>query len=107
MKSEAHIIHATNLDLDKLAYAVSVAETSGCTDGTALRRNNCHGIMAWDKNGKRYPRYFKTKAESFVEFKRIWKRSYKIFPTYSLAVKWTGDENAARWLAIVKEKYYN
>jgi len=30
----------------KLAKAVSIAETSGCTTGTGLSKNNCHGIMA-------------------------------------------------------------
>lgn len=101
---------STPLDLDKLAIAVSVAETGGCKDGTALKRNNCFGIMQWDKQGRRSPKYYKTKEESFVDFKRIWsnpKGWYKgRFPDEFLASKWTGNDNPQSWLKNVKSVYY-
>ncbi len=93
------------LDLDKLAIAVSFAETGGCKDGTAIKRNNCFGIMQWN-NGKRSPRYFNSQKESFDEFKRIWNKSYKVFPTFALAQKWTGNDNPYNWLNTVNKHYY-
>jgi hypothetical protein len=92
-------------DLDRLAIAVSYAETGGCADGTALKRRNCFGIMSWSKNGQRYPRYFKTQEESFAEFKRIWRNYYRRFPDMKLAMKWTGSDNTEHWLNIVRTIY--
>lgn len=62
--------------------------------------------MQWDKKGNRSPRYFKAKEESFEAFKKIWEKSYKKFPDKSLAVKWTGNDNATTWLKNVTT-YYN
>lgn len=93
-------------DLDKLAHAVAFAETGHCTDGTAIKRNNCFGIMSWDKNGNRYPRYFKSHEESFTEFKRIWVKYYGRFPDKKLADKWTGKDKPDSWLQNVTT-YYN
>lgn len=93
------------VDLDRLARAVAIAETSNCTKGTGISKNNCHGIMSWTTTGKRYPRTFRTTVESYQEFKRIWGKYYKLFPTHELAVKWTGDERAKEWLDIVIKNY--
>lgn len=95
------------VNYDKLCRAIAVAETSGCTDGTAIKRKNCHGIMAWDKNGNRFPRYFKSHADSQKMCIDIWKRAYKHFPDISLAKKWTGNDKAQTWLSIVTAKYYS
>jgi len=62
--------------------------------------------MSWDKNGNRYPRYFKTKEDGFVEFKRIWSTYYKRFPDKQLADKWTGKDKPDSWLKNVTT-YYN
>ena len=94
-----------NVDYDKLCKAIAVAETSGCTDGTAIKRKNCHGIMAWDSQGNRYPRYFKSHAESQAACIALWKRAYVHFPDIKLATKWTGGDNSKIWLSIVKSKY--
>lgn len=93
------------VDYEKLCKAIAVAETSGCTDGTAIKRKNCHGIMAWDKNGKRFPRVFNSHAESQAACVSLWKRAYVRFPDQALAAKWTGGDNAKQWLATVKQKY--
>ena len=92
-------------DYDRLCKAISYAETGGCKDGTARGRNNCHGIMTWDKNGVRSPRYFKSHAESHAACVALWKRSYVEYPDYNLAKKWTGADNTANWLATVNQKY--
>jgi len=98
--------NVTSLDLDKLAFAVSMAETGGCKDGTAIKRNNCFGIMQWNKAGVRSPKYYKTQADSFADFKKIWSKHYKIFPNTHLAAKWTGNDNPVTWLKNVTH-YYN
>lgn len=91
-------------DLDKLAHAVAFAETAGCTDGTAIKRHNCFGIMHWP-NGKREPKYYKSHAESYADFKRIWSKNYGRFPDEALARKWTGNDHPDTWLANVRHKY--
>jgi len=105
-EQEAHPEVKQNLDLDKLSYAVSMAETGGCKDGTAIKRHNCHGIMQW-KNGVRSPKYFNSFEESNAAFKKIWAKSYKIFPTLTLARHWTGNDKPTTWLSIVKKYYYS
>ena len=109
-KTVDHVLSAqkmvtTDYDLDKLANAVATAETGLCKDGTARKRNNCHGIMQWHK-GIRSPRHFKTTEDSFIAFKEIWAKSYKRYPDISLARKWTGNDHAQRWLNTVNQ-YYN
>jgi hypothetical protein len=67
--------HTVEFDIDKFAHAVARHETGDCKKGNSAQRNNCFGIMTW-KNGKRSFRTFKTKEESYVEFKRIWSTHY-------------------------------
>lgn len=96
-------------DLDKLAHAVAFAETSSCTKGTAIKKKNCFGIMRfWIEKGvrKRTAKTYKSHEEGFADFKRIWSKSYGGFPTMAMAEKWTGKDNARRWLNNVT-KYYN
>jgi len=97
----------TDYDVVKLCKAIAVAETGGCKDGTARKRMNCHGIMAWDKQGNRYPKYFKSHEESHKECERIWSTYYKRFPDRSLAARWTGNDNADHWLNNVRTAYAN
>lgn len=93
-------------DLDKLAHAVAFAETASCTDGTAVRRKNCFGIMHWPNGpGSRTPKTYASHEESYADFKRIWSKFYGRFPDRALAVKWTGDDNADTWLSNVKFRY--
>lgn len=111
MKEQEAMPDAT-LDLDKLAMAVSHAETGGCKTGMALSKNNCFGIMQWSKTGVRSGKAFATHQDSFDEFKKIWSTHYKAFPDQSLADRWvnggkggTTDESRL-WLGIVKKYYY-
>ena len=93
------------LDLRKLSEAVAVAETSGCKRGAAISNNNCHGIMSWP-GGIRTLIKFNSTEESHRAFMDLWSRKYEEFPDIALARKYTGNDNAERWLAIVTN-YYN
>ena len=97
---------ANTLDLDRLAYAVAMAETGDCTKGAGLSRNNCFGLMSW-KNGVRYLRTYKTKEESYIDFKKTWSKYYKRFPDMALARTWTGNQTPKEWLANVSYHYQN
>lgn len=95
---------AYNVDLDALAYAIAIAETSNCTAGTGKSKNNCHGIFGVT-NGKYGPRTFLSTADSFAEFKRMWLRVYgDRFPTLADAQKYTANEGTY-WLRTVTVAY--
>jgi len=87
------------LDLDKLAYAVAMAETKDCWHNYwASVYNNCFWIMQWDKQGNRSYKRYNSKEESYKDFKRIWSNYYIIFPNLKLAKKWTGNDSPNTWL---------
>jgi hypothetical protein len=95
---------ARHVDLDRLAYAVAVAETSNCTKGTALSKNNCHGIFECVK-GKCGPKRFANTAQSHEAFKELWMRAYgDHFPTLADAKKYSGGPGDT-WLNRVKIAY--
>jgi len=91
-------------DIDKLAYAVAMAETGNCTKGYGKTRNNCFGIMSWP-NGRRTAKWYDSPEDSYNDFKRIWSEYYGSFPDYQMAKKWTGNDHPAIWLANVTEIY--
>ncbi len=95
----------SKIDYDKLANSIAFAETGGCKDGTAKKRNNCVGIMVW-KHGQRSPAYFASQQDSIEKAKEIWMKSYKVYPTLKEASIWTGSDHPARWLLAV-DQYYN
>ena len=90
-------------DLDRLSYAVAMAETKNCEVKTNFTvRGNCHGLIL--SNGIAY--FPSTEFEtSHDQFKDIWKRMYGRFPDYNLAVKYTGGDRAKDWLRIVNYYY--
>jgi len=100
------VVEEKALDMQKLAYAVAMAETNDCTKESGITKNNCFGIMEWDENGKRYIKYHNSKEESYADFIDIWSRLYKVYPTIAEAKRWTGDDNAKTWLKNVNF-YYN
>ena len=74
---------STKIDLDALARAVAVAETSGCSKGVGKSRNNCFGIR---RHGE-FVRYA-SREESFADFKQLWISRYgDTLPNYKLAQK--------------------
>lgn len=98
---------AGDVDMDKLAYAVGMYETTQCTNPnspTANARNNCHGIMTY-VNGKRTPRSFASTADSAAYFKTIWQKLYGGFPTLAQARTYSGNDRACTWLKQVHRFY--
>jgi hypothetical protein len=61
--------------------------------------------MQWDKKGVRSFKRYATCEESYADFKRIWAKSYKTFPTLKAAQVYSGNDRAHIWLANVKSKY--
>jgi hypothetical protein len=91
-------------DLDCIAYAVAIAETGDCTQGAGISNNNCFGIMHWP-NGIRQLKTYNSKEESYADFRKIWTQYYGGFPTYKMAVKWTGNDNPHTWLSNVTKAH--
>jgi hypothetical protein len=97
-------LQAKNVDLEKLAHAVAVAETGDCTKGTGVSKNNCHGIFGC-ANGKCGPRHFESKEQSYEEFQKLWITKYgDRFPTIKDARKYTASDGE-RWLNTVRVVY--
>ncbi len=96
---------AKHVDLDRLAYAVSIAETSHCTAGTGLSKHNCHGIIECNKGACAIKR-FATTNESFLAFKKLWMKAYgDHFPTLDDAKRYSGGPGDT-WLERVTIAYY-
>ena len=103
---------SSNVDIDKLAYAVAMAETGDCTKGYGLQYNNCFGL----KNGSIVPCetganrmcIFESKEEAYEAFKKVWLEGYgERFPTTADADAWTGKDRRDTWLNAVKQFYYD
>lgn len=98
------------VDLDKLAYCVGWHETKMCSSQgspTANAKNNCYGIMTWQR-GYRELKYYPTKEDSTKDFIRIWKRGYGgRIPTESDAIIYTGNDRARHWYLNVTSCYNN
>lgn len=45
--------------------------------------------MQWNKQGVRSFKSYKTKEDSYKDFKRIWEKYYKGLPNYSKAKKYS------------------
>jgi len=88
-------------NLDRLAHAVSVAESSGCL---RARHNNCHGIMTW-KDGYRRLKRYRTTEDSYEDFKSLWRRKYKAYPDLTLAIRYSGNDKPYTWLSHVNATY--
>jgi hypothetical protein len=97
-------LQAKNVNIQKLAYAVAVAETGDCTQGMGASKNNCHGIFGC-VNGSCGPREFSSKEESYAEFQKLWITKYgDRFPTLKDAQRYTYTDGQA-WLSTVKVVY--
>ena len=107
---EVKIDTKPDFDIDKLAKAVAMAETNNCTKGYGKTYNNCF----WIKSGKTAPcpKIGKSKMciyekpeDSYEAFKKIWSKWYKTHPNLNSAQRWTGHDNAVRWLSHVNLHY--
>lgn len=97
--------------IDKLAYAVAMAETKNCTLGYGKMYNNCIGL----KNGSIAPCkrignnnmcIYDKPEDSIAAFKEVWIKGYGGgYPTKRMAAVWTGNDRPDNWLANVKYYY--
>lgn len=94
-------------DIDRFAYAVAMAETGNCTVWNSAERNNCFGIMQWDKYWNRWYKSYETKEDSYKDFKRIWSSYYWEYPTRAMAIKYTWNDRVDTWLDNVMYFYHN
>ena len=100
----------TDIDLDRLAKAVAMAETNNCTKGYWKSYNNCFGIKNGNtapcpKIGKSKMCIYENPEDSYEAFKKIWSKWYKTHPNLNSAQRWTGHDNAVRWLSHVNLHY--
>lgn len=101
----------TNFDIDRLAYAVAMAETKNGTLGYGKTHNNAFGIkkgntVPCQTVGARKMCKFDSIEDSYAAFKKIWSKWYGGFPTKRSAAIWTGNDNPDSWLRIVTHYYY-
>jgi len=94
------------VDLDKIAYAVAMAETGNCKLGYWKTHNNCFWIKHWNTVPCTWvPKWkmckFESKEESYEAFKKIWGKWYKDYPNYKLAHRWTWWDRVDTWLKHV------
>ena len=107
---EVKIDTKPDFDLDRLARAVAMAETGNCTKGYGKTYSNCF----WIKSGKTAPCpkvgknkmcIYEKPEDSYKAFKVIWAKWYKWHPNLISAQRWTGHDNAVRWLSHVNHHY--
>ena len=101
----------TSYDLDNLAKAVAIAETGNCTKWYWKEYFNCFGIRNWNtapcpKIGRNRMCIYEKPEDSYEAFKIIWSKWYKWPPNLITARRWTGNDNATRWLSHVNLHYY-
>lgn len=107
---EVKIDTKPDFDLDRLARAVAMAETNNCTKGYGKTYNNCFGIKNGNtapcpKIGKSKMCIYEKPEDSYEAFKKIWSKWYKTHPNLVSAQRWTGHDNAVRWLSHVNLHY--
>ena len=100
----------SEFDINRLAYAVAMAETKDCTLWYWKTHNNCMWIKHWNTVPcpwvpKMAMCKFETKEDSYEAFKTIWTKWYGEYPTYNLAHKWTWGDRVNNWLNIVAFYY--
>lgn len=103
---------AQSVDMDKLAYAIAMAETKNGELGYGKDYKNAFGI----KNGSIAPCaqigrnrmcIYSSIEASYEAFKKIWGKGYGgRYPTYRDAQVWTGNDRPDTWLKNVNF-YYN
>lgn len=104
-------VDLTGFNIKKLAYAVSMAETSGFTKWYWVTHNNWYWIKHWNTAPcpgvpKLVMCKFDTKQQSTEAFIKIWSKWYWRFPDYNMAYKWTWWDRTMNWLNTVTY-YYN
>ena len=72
--------------------------------------NNCHGIKNGNtapctKIGRNRMCIYDSTDESYEAFKKIWSTWYKEYPDMRLAIRYSGNDRPATWLASVNQYY--
>lgn len=106
---------ASNDVLDKVAYAVAMAETHNCTakGSYGVMYNNCFGIKNGNtapcpKVGRNRMCIYEKPEDSYVAFKKIWTTWYGGgLPTRKAAARWTGNDSPDSWLKNVHFHFNN
>jgi hypothetical protein len=99
--------------LDRVAYAVAMAETKNCTLGYGKQYNNCFGIKSGNtapcsKVGRNRMCIYDKPEESYEAFKKIWVKWYGGgLPTREAAARWTGNDSPRTWINNVNFYYLN
>ena len=96
----------TTFDIDKLAKSVALHETKDCTVWNSAKKNNCFWIMTWERGFREFKTY-KTKEDSYKDFKRIWQNYYGWLPNYNKAKRYSWDDRTQEWLNNVLYFYNN
>lgn len=100
-------------EIDRLAYAVSMAETGGCKLGYGKMYNNCVGlkngsIAPCKKIGKNRMCIYDKPEESIEAWKKVWIVGYGGgFPTKRMAQMYSGNDHSDTWLTNVTYHYRN
>jgi hypothetical protein len=101
----------SSVNIDKLAYAISMAETHNCELGYGKQYNNSFGIKNGSispciKTGNNRMCIYESPEQSYEAFKKIWTKGYGgRFPTYRDAQAWTGNDRPDNWLRNVNSYY--
>ena len=104
-------VSKSGFDIDKLAYAVAMAETKNGTLGYGKSHNNAFGIkkgntVPCETVGFRKMCKFDSIEDSYAAFKKIWGKWYGGFPNRAKAATWTGNDNPDTWLRTVSFYYH-
>lgn len=86
-KTNESTVKTEEYDIDKLAYAIAMAETGDCTTGMGKTKNNCFGIMTWE-SGTREGKVFDSKEQAYKHFKYIWTTKYNTPLKYHSVYSW-------------------
>lgn len=99
-----------DVDYYKLAKAVGMHETAGCTKGYGKEYNNCIGLKNGNtapcpKIGRNNMCIYDDPEESYQAFIVVWKRWYGGLPTLAKAQRYSGSDRAHNWLNNVLHFY--
>jgi hypothetical protein len=98
-------------EIDRIAYAVAMAETHNCTKGYGEEYNNCFGmkngsIAPCEEIGRNRMCIYESTEDSYAAFKKVWVEGYGGgYPTTNMAAVWTGNDRPGNWLNNFADAY--
>ena len=90
-------------DINRLAFAVAMAETWNCTKWYWKEYNNCFWIKSWntapcEKIWRNRMCIYEKPEDSYEAFKIIRQKWYWEFPTYEMAKRYSWNDRVDTWL---------